>query len=354
MTEESNKISKKAGLSPGTLVHVGRKKAEKVKITRITYNATEYSENTCTSLENCFQISNPDLVHWINIDGLHDTETIAQAGKAFSLHPLLLEDVLNTKHRPKIEEFDSYIFIALKMLGINKETSTVYTEHFSFVLGKNWLLSFQEKESKLFKSLSLRLKENKGLGRQRKADYLLYRLMDTLVDDYFFITEYISDEIDKLEEEILSNPDNESRNKIQNLKKQLLKIRKASGPLREVISRLQKDSEEMVAESTSRYLIDLYEHVIHINETVEAQRDSLAGIMDLYLSGISNKMNQVMQVLTIIATIFIPLTFIAGVYGMNFVNMPELHWKYGYFEVLGLMFVIFIFMLLYFRKKRWL
>ena len=354
MNENIKSISKKAGLPPGALVHIGKRKTSKIKLTVIDYDEDNFLESHCKSVEECFLFRDKKSVSWINIDGLHDIDAIASIGNHFGLHPLLLEDVLNTGHRPKIEEFDDCIFLTLKMFGVSKDAKSVISEQVSFVLGKGWVISFQEQEGDVFDTLRERIKEKKGNIRLRESDYLLYRLIDTVVDNYFFVTEHFTDVIDDLEERVLTKQDQESLHDIQRLKKQLTNLRKSITPLREAISSLQKDSGILINEGTVRYLRDVYEHIIQLNDTIESQRDTVASIMDLYLSGVSNRMNQVMQVLTIIATIFIPLTFIAGIYGMNFDNMPELHWEYGYFAIWGIMLIVIVLMILFFRRKRWL
>jgi len=352
----SNKISTKAGLPPGTIVHIGTRKIDKVKVSIIDYDATNLFETVCKSTMECVPFKEADTVSWINVDGLHDTEIIASIGKLFDLHHLLLEEVLNTQHRPKVEEFDNYLFLTLKNLAISKDSMSIESEQISFVLGSGWVISFheQEEQGNVFSALRHHLSESKGNIRKKGADYLLYRLVDMVVDNYFVITEYISDVIEDLEEKVIQTPDNDSLQELQHIKKQLMKLRKAVIPLREAIATLEKDSASLFEESTLRYLRDVYEHIIHVDEIIEAQRDMLASIMDLYLSGVSYKMNQVMKVLTIIATIFIPLTFIAGIYGMNFDNMPELHWKFGYFGVWGIMIIVLIIMVVYLKRKRWI
>lgn len=354
MNEPIRSASKKAGLPPGTLLHVGRRKSESIRVTVIDYNASEFLQKECDSIEECFPFRDTETVSWINVDGLHNTQKIASIGKHFNLHPLLIEDVLNTHHRPKTEVFDDYVFMTLKMLGIGKSRNLIVSEQVSFVLGKNWVLSFQEQKGDVFDAIRQRLRENKASIRQKGADYLLYRLVDTVVDNYFFITEHISEAAEKLEEKVLQMPNEESLNEIQQQKKQLIRFRRASKPLREAVAILQRDPNELIEESTMPYLRDVYEHIIQVSDVIDTQRDMLSGIMDLYLSGVSNRMNQVMQVLTIMATIFIPLTFIAGIYGMNFDNMPELHWKYGYLIIWLIMIAVIIFMIFYFRKKKWL
>lgn len=350
----SDTISKKSGLPPGAIVHIGRHITDKVTVSIVDYDAANLSETVCKSTEECFPFKETDTVSWINVDGLHDTEIIASIGNHFELHPLLLEDVLNTQHRPKVEEFDNYLFLTLKTLAISKDGMSVISEQISFVLGKGWVISFQEQEGDIFNTLLQHLREFKDPIRKKGADYLLYRLIDTVVDYYFFVTEHISEVTENLEEQVLHTPDNKSLQEIQHLKKQLINLRKAVIPLREAVATLEKDTTFLIEEGTTRYLKDVYEHIIHVNESIDVLRDTLTSIMDLYLSGVSNKMNQVMKVLTIIATIFIPLTFIAGIYGMNFDYMPELHWKYGYFGVWGIMIIVLIIMVIYFKRKRWL
>ncbi|AOW21830.1 magnesium/cobalt transporter CorA [Urechidicola croceus] len=354
MSENGRKTSRKSGLPPGALIHVGSKKVDHVKVSVIDYNEDIYSEKICEQPSDCFEFKDSETVSWINIDGLHDTEVIAKIGNHFDLHSLTIEDVLNTNHRPKIEEFQNHIFITLKMLGISKNKTGIVHEQVSFILGKNWIISFQEQEGDIFDSIRMRLKERKGIIRDKGADYLFYRLIDTVVDNYFYVTDYISDVSEKLEEKILISPTQESLREIQKLKKQLINLRKITNPLREVVSTIEKDANDLIEESTGPYFRDVYEHIIQINDTIETQRDMASSIMDLYLTGVSNKMNEVMKLLTIIATIFIPLTFIAGIYGMNFEHMPELHWKYGYHIAWGIMILITLIMVIYFKKKKWL
>lgn len=354
MNESAKFISHKAGLQPGALIHVGSKKTERVRISVINYSATNYSAFEHAGPEEFNPSFEEGKVSWINIDGLHDTQPIASLGKSLNLHPLMLEDVLNTRHRPKLEEFDDYLFLSLKMLGLSENGNRIVQEQVSLVLGKNWVISFQEVEGDLFDTIRERIRENKGNLRKMGADYLFYRLIDTIVDNYFIVTEKMSDATEKLEEYVLKTPDNNSLAEIQRLKKQLMNLKRTISPLREAISLMQKDQIQLIRKPTRRYLVDVYEHIIQINDSIEMHRDMVISIMDLYHSGVSNRMNQVMQVLTIIATIFIPLTFIAGIYGMNFDYMPELHWKYGYFGVWGFMLVVFVGMIFYFKRKKWL
>ncbi len=353
MSRKKQTVKKKLGLPPGSLVHLGDRKAENAKISILEYN-----------LEECTETHHPDIISgiknrdqqknlWINVDGLHNTDIVASAGTEFNLHPLLLEDVLNTEHRPKVEEFDDCIFISLKMIGIGTNNDIV-TEQLSMVLGSNWLLSFQEQEGDVFEQIRERLRENKGLLRQKGTDYLLYRLLDTVVDNYYYVMEHISDRAELLEDGVLQNANKKILPQIQELKRELMDLKRAINPMREIVTTLQKEENELINESTQRYLRDVYEHIIQINDMLEANRELAGNIMDLYLSNINNRMNEVMKVLTIISTIFIPLSFMVGLYGMNFDNMPELHWRYGYFGVWGVALLTVAGMLYYFKKKRWL
>jgi len=354
MARNVNSSSKKAGLPPGSLVHVGALKSDETITSLIDYNAETFTEKECETIEECFECKSTSNVSWINIDGLHDTNIIEKLGKHFQMHPLLIEDILNTTRRPKVEEFDNCVLVTIKMLGISEDGKSIISEQVSFVLGDKWLVSFQEVPGDIFDNLRQRIRESKGLIRQHGVDYLLYRLVDTVVDNYFIVAEHFNEVTEALEERVLKSPDQESSQSIQEVKKALRSFRKAVSPLREAIISLQKEHSDFIHAATIRYLRDVYEHVIHVNESIEAQREILASVLDLYHSGISNKMNQVIQVLTIISTIFIPLTFIAGIYGMNFDDMPELHWEHGYLAVWIVMIVLIVLMVIYFRRKKWL
>ena len=355
MSDQTTKISEKAGLPPGTLIYIGDKKDVEVSISVIDFNATEFNEIECKTTEGCFPFKDKkETISWIRVIGLHDTSIIGAIGNHYELHPLLQEEILNTRHRPKFEDFENYLFFTMKKLRIKRTKFILATEQISLVLSPNWLISFEESKSEIFSPLIKRMKENKERFHKRGLDYIFYRLIDITVDHYFTISERMSNATEKLEQNVLENPEQAVLLKIQGFKKMLLAFRKAVAPLREAIALLQKENTELIDNKNHRYFQDVYEHTIQIREFIEAQRDILSGLMDLYLSGVSNKMNQVMQVLTIMATIFIPLTFIAGIYGMNFDHMPELHWKYGYQLVWILMIAIFVGMVIYFRRKKWL
>lgn len=352
--QQNSSYTHKVGLPPGTLIHLGKRMDGQEKLTVIDYNDSNFEAQVCAEAKETFDYKDKDSVSWINLDGLHNTEVIADLGRHFGLHPLLQEDILNTKHRPKAEEVDGNYFLTLKMFGIDGDQRRVVSEQVSFVLGKGWLLSFQEQEGDIFGSIRSRLEEGIGLIRKRKTDYLLYRLLDTVVDNYFFVTDHFGTLIESLEDVVYLKPDKDKLLEIQRIKKDLLVFKKAVTPLREAIGVLIKDSNDLFHPDTLRFLQDVYDHIMHVLDSIETQREAISAVMDLYLNGVSNQMNQVMQVLTIIATIFIPLTFVAGIYGMNFDNMPELHWEYGYHAVWVVMAVLMIVMLVFFKRKRWL
>ena len=345
---------KKPGLPPGTLVYTGQRKLESARITVIDYDQQEFQEKQIGTIEECFEYKTKSTATWINIDGLHDVEIIEKIGTHYDIHPLVLEDILHTGQRPKFEESDKYIFVVLMMLRFDDETQTVQSEQVSFVLGENFLISFQENVGDVFEQIRDRLRNAKGRIRKMGPDYLMYALLDAIVDGYFSILEKLGDKIEVLEEELVVKPTEKTLRQIHFLKREMIFLRKSVWPLRELISSLERSESKLIAESTQAYFRDVYDHTIQVIDTVESFRDMVAGMLDLYLSSLSNRMNEVMKVLTIIATIFIPLTFIAGVYGMNFEYMPELKWKLGYYAVWLIMTIITLGMIYYFKKKKWL
>ncbi|MBC8382843.1 MAG: magnesium/cobalt transporter CorA [Candidatus Cloacimonetes bacterium] len=346
------KISKR-GMPPGTLIHVGKKKMEKVHISVIDYDEKNLIEKDGISIEECKSFADSPSITWINVDGLHDPEVIEKIGTTFDIHPLLLEDIMNTEQRPKVEDYGKYMYFVLKMVYID-DRKRICVEQVSIILGDTYVISFQERTGDVFESIRQRLKNKKGRIRTLKADYLAYSLIDSIIDHYFFILENISEVIEKLEGEVVEEPSKKTLQDIHMLKRNMLYLRKSVWPLREVISYLQRSESELIEDNTGFYLRDVYDHTIQVIDTLESFRDMVSGMLDIYLSSISQKLNEVMKVLTIIATIFIPLTFIAGVYGMNFAYMPELQWKWGYFAVLGVMLIVFVGMIIYFKRKKWL
>jgi magnesium transporter len=348
------KRSSKAGLPPGTLVHVGEKKAESVRITFIDYDEQSFQEKQVTKIEECLKLKDTPTVSWINIDGIHDIELIEKLGRGFELHPLLLEDILSTGQRPKFEDYEKYIFIVLKMLSYNDVSQSVEAEQVSLVLGPNYVLSFQERIGDVFENIRDRIRNAKGRVRKMEADYLAYSLIDAIVDHYFVILEKLGERIESLEEEVVSDPTEKTIQQIHSLKREMISLRKSVWPLRELIGGLQKSESPLIKETTDIYLRDVYDHTIQIIDTIESSRDMVSGMLDIYLSSLSNKMNAVMKVLTIIATLFIPLTFVAGIYGMNFKYMPELEWRWAYPILWLVMIAVAVIMLFYFRRKKWL
>jgi magnesium transporter len=344
---------KKAGSPPGTLVHIGEKKAETVRITYIDYDEQSFQEKQVKNIEECFPFKDTPTVTWINIDGIHDVDIIEKIGKHYNLHPLILEDILHTTQRPKFEDYDSHLFIVLRMLMSAGEKQLVQSEQVSIVVGHKFVLSFQESVGDVFEPIRDRLRNSKGRIRKMNSDYLAYALLDAVVDGYFSVLETVGDTIESIEERLAKEPTEAILRQIHSLKREMIFLRKSIWPLRELISNLQRSESGLIAESTGVFLRDVYDHTIQVIDTVESFRDIVSGMLDLYLSSISNKMNAVMKVLTIIATIFIPLTFVAGIYGMNFKDMPELEWRWGYPVVLLVMIVIAAGMIKYFRKKKW-
>jgi magnesium transporter len=348
------RAKQKVGLVPGTLVHVGERKIEKVRIRIIDYDETQLEEKEVEKVEECFPFKDKPTITWINIDGLHDLEVIEKIGKQFGLHPLVLEDIVNTGQRPKLEDFENHIFVVLKMLYYDQEKGELEAEQISLIFGQNFVISFQERVGDIFEPLRERIRKGKGRVRKAGSDYLAYALMDSIVDNYFVILEQLGEKIEDAEQELAVNPTVETLQTIRTFKKEMIFLRKSIWPLREVVNSLERGESSLIDESTLIYLRDVYDHTIQIIDTVESYRDMLSGMLDVYLSSISNRMNEVMKVLTIFAAIFIPLTFVAGVYGMNFSFMPELGWRWGYFAALLVMAIVAVILIVYFKRKRWL
>lgn len=345
---------KTVGLPPGTLVYTGDKRIDEVRITIMDYDETSIQEKEIKTLQESLPFRDKSTVTWINIDGLHQVELIEEAGEYFKLHPLVLEDIVNTDQRPRIEDFEDYIFVVVKMLDYDERKGEITSEQFSLILKENLVISFQEKPGDVLAQLRERIRNGKGRIRKVGADYLAYALLDGIVDNYFVVLEKLGGQIEDVEEELLSRPSSETLQTIHILRREIAFFRKSVWPLRELVGHLGRVESPLIHESTDTYLRDAYDHVIQVIDTLETFRDMLSGMLEVYLSTISNRMNEVMKVLTIIATIFIPLGFIAGVYGMNFEFMPELRWYWGYPMVLGAMAGVAIGMLAYFFRKKWL
>ncbi len=348
------KRSRKAGLPPGTPVYIGEHKSVPTRLMLLHYNEERAIEQEIRTIEESNAWRDTPGVSWINVVGLPEAEQLAQFGKAFGLHPLVLEDILNTDQRPKLEDYGEYLYIVLRRLGHSTSSDEISIEQISLILGHNLVVSFLESDSGVFNVVKERIVSNRGRIRKFGADHLAYALMDTVVDNYFAVFEKLGERIETLQDGLVSRPTSASLQALHSLKRELLFLRKSVWPLREVVSGLQRCDSPLVQKETGLYLRDMYDHTIQVIDTVETYRDMLSGMMDIYLSSLSIRLNEVMKVLTIIATIFMPLSFIVGIYGMNFHYMPELGWHWGYPTVLLVMAIIAGGMVGYFRRKKWI
>jgi magnesium transporter len=346
------KRSKKTGLSPGTLVHIGENRTETVEITLFNYAGAQCDERTVTN-PNDLQPPADETVTWINVGGVHKIDVLEAFGKQFGLHPLLLEDIANTDQRPKLDDYETYVFLVVKMLAVT-ERGGILVEQVSFVLGRNYVLSFQENGTDVFRPVRDRLRAGKGRLRHNGSDYLLYALVDAVVDQYFAVLESLGEKIETLQERVMADPKPDTLRDIHALKRQLLFVRRAVWPLREVTNSLSRSDCPYLHEPTKVFFRDVYDHVVQIVDTIETFREMLSASLDIYLSSVSYRLNAVMRVLTVITTIFMPLSFIASIYGMNFEHMPELKWEWGYPVVLGAMGLVAAGMLIGFRRRKWL
>ena len=353
MSKLNSKASSQIGKPPGSLIFVGKKKIEKSRISVLSYNEKTFEEKELKNIEECFKLKNPSGVTWINIDGLHETDIIEKIGKHYGIHPLALEDILNTNQRPKVEIFEDHIFIIMKMITFDEKNCKVLSEQVSIILGKNFVISFQERPGDIFDPLRERIRKGKGRIRKMSPDYLAYAILDMVTDYYFMILEKIGEKIEEFEEDLISNPKPDALKNIYEIKKQVLFLRKSIWPMREAVNKLEGSQSSLIKKTTIPYLRGLYDHIIQVIDTIEINRELLAGMLELYLSSVSNKMNEVMKVLTMIATIFIPLTFITGIYGTNFEYLPELKWHFGYFGMWAFMLATVGLMFFYFRRKKW-
>jgi magnesium transporter len=353
MRKITHRRGRKSGLLEGTLVHIGEKKTDKVQIHGFCYDEAGLIEKDIATPEDIWPLKE-DSVVWIDIDGLHKTEIIESFGKAFALHPLLLEDIVNTQQRPKMDEYDNCLYFVFRMLRYDEKAHVVKDEQISIVLGKNFILSFQEGPGDVFDPVRDRLRHNRGRVRKSGADYLAYALMDAVVDNYFVVLEKFGDEIERVDDELLRNSQPRTLHVLHHLKQELIFLRRVTWPLREVLGSLTREEYNLVSSTLAPYFRDVYDHTVQVIDIIESGRDVLSGMLDVYISNVSNKMNAIMKVLTIISTIFMPLTFIVGIYGMNFKHMPELEIKWAYPAVLLAMAALGVGMGFYFRHKKWL
>lgn len=350
----NHKRSIKAGMSPGTPVFIGEKRLDKVRIDVLDYSEKAVEQRQDVATDSLLPLPSPEGVTWISVKGVHDAAPITALGKTFGIHLLTLEDIVNTAQRPKIEEYADYVFIALKTMSYNDAEKALEIEHISLIFGENFVISFQEGEGDVFGKIRERILVAKSRVRSMHADYLAYALMDAVVDQYFLVVERIGERIEEIDERLLVAPRSTDIAEIHRIKRDILHLRRAVWPLREEVGALSKTVSALVGAETKVFLRDLYDHTIQVMDIVETSRDVLGGMHDTYLTTISNKMNETMKILTMISTFFIPLTFIVGVYGMNFDNMPELRWHWGYLMIWGVMATVVWAMIWFFRSKKWL
>ncbi len=351
---------KKLGMPPGSLVYMGDSKESHVSISLIEYNESSFQEKAIENISDLKSVKENENVSWINVCGLNDIKALEEIGSIFEIHPLTLEDILNVYHHPKMDEYENYLFLILKMVSYDNSAGLLDIEHVCIVLGKNYFITFQEKEGDVFDLIRERIKNNKGKVRKLKADYLMYRLIDSIVDNYLVVLECYNERIEDIEDELMLIHDDIDLELIHDIRKEITKLRRIISPLSEIIHLLQKEKILFIQKGTIVFLRDLYDHTKLAVETTENFRELLGGLLQIYLSATSHRMNNIVKLLTIVSTIFIPLTFIVGVYGMNFSpatsiwNMPELNWKYGYPLIMLFMLLIALGLVLFFKKKKWL
>ncbi len=342
------------GLAPGQLVFVGEKKTDEVQVRLMDYGPETLLEEDLEELEGGEAALHTSTVSWINVNGLHDIERIRRLGTIFGLHPLLLEDILNTGQRPKLDETDAGVFVVLKMLRYDAQAEEVISEQLSLVIGPTWLLTFQERPGDVFEPVRKRIRKVQGRLRVTGVDYLAYALLDTVVDNYIHIIETLGSRVEDLDVAVTTEPDPSILTQIQDLRREMSFMRKSMRPAREAILHLSKLDTDLIKAETGPFLKDLLDNTTQATEAIDTYREMLSDVLNIYNSSLSNRMNDIMKVLTIFAAIFIPLTFIAGIYGTNFEYVPELHYRYGYFIFWGVMVVVAIGMLVYFRRRKWL
>ncbi len=352
LTKKISRQKELVGKAPGSLIYTGEVVDVPVEISVIRYSEEHYDSFILENVSDAHVEKSNENISWINVDGIHDVDVIKTIGKDFKLHSLLLEDILNIEQRPKVEIYGDNMVIFFKMMYLHDGILDI--EPISLILGPNYLISFQEKKGDIFDNVRGRIKNTNGRIRKRDADYLLFALMDAVVDNYFVVMEDIAEKLELLEDKLFEDTDNKLLYELQQHRKQIVNMRRSVYPLREVVNKLNRAEFGIISVDTERFFRDLYDHTIQIIETIETFKETVSSLKDVYMTGVSNRMNEIMKVLTLIATIFIPITFVAGVYGMNFDNMPELSWEYGYASAWGLMLLMGGAMLVYFKKKKWL
>ena len=347
------RIFSKTGAAPGTLAHIGELKEAKTGITLVNYSSDRLDEQQYDTIEEALASIDSSMTTWLNIDGVHETEIIEKIGRHFNINALTLEDIVHTGQRPKLEQYEDYLYLVLNMLHLDQDGDEIRSEQVSLVLKKNLLISLQEAHGDVFKPVRERIRKGNGQIRTKKSDYLTYALIDAVVDHYFVILEAIGGAIEALEEELLQDSTLKTMHDIHAMRGELLYLRKQVWPLREVISRVTREELPLIHPKTGLFFRDVYDHIIQIIDTIETYRDLLSGLRELHFSILSTRTNEVMKVLTMIATIFIPITFIAGIYGMNFEVMPELSWRWGYAAVWGVIITMVLLLIVFFKRKKW-
>ena len=348
-----SRFQQKRDKAPGTITYMGSRGDQKTVVNILEYNEDEFDVHAPGEMEEIVAHKGPPKISWIDIIGLSDEDFIERVGIRFGLNGLVMEDTVNTLQRPKIDEYENYIFAVFKMLYINEEGKLI-DEHVALVLLEHCVLVFQELEDDVFAGVRERIRKKSGRIRSRDADYLFFALLDAIVDNYFAVLEYLNDKIEVLEEKVYNDPSPDVAHQIQDVKKEVLRVRRWVFPVKELVSHLIDTENPLITKDTKVFLRDVLDHAMEVNESLQIYREMSMSLMEMYMSNMSNKMNEVMKVLTIMASIFIPLTFIAGIYGMNFDHMPELHWQYSYYVVWGVMILLFIGMMVYFRRKHWI
>jgi magnesium transporter len=353
-TESLSSVAQKSGLVAGTLVHVGAVHEHPHSITMVNYNQDNLERRVIESISELLPYKITDSITWVIVDGLADVAIIEAIGQYFDIHPLVLEDVLNTHQRTKFEEYSDYLYFVIKAVSLNKHSFNIEYEQISILVLNNFVFTFMEKPDELFDPILNRLNNEDSQLRNTGSDYLAYMIMDTVVDDYFSLHDKFDEVIEKIEDELLASPSINTLKAIQQVRRELIFLRKTVAPLREVLAAIRRSESSLFNERTKRYFADIYDHSIRIIESLESYRELIAGMLDIYLSSVSNKMNETMKFLTVFASIFIPLTFIAGVYGMNFEYMPELKWRWSYPVLWGVFIGTAVSLLIYFKNKKWL
>jgi magnesium transporter len=344
----------KKGMDPGSVLYTGKQKIQEISIENYVYSQDNCEFEIINSADDIKFQNQDNKTQLLLITGLHDISIVEKVGNAFGIHNLALEDILNTQQRPKAEFYDDNVLIVLKNLNFKSSGAEIEQEHISIVLGKNYVVCFAEKDNNIFYPVTEKLKKHGTRIRSLGSDYLAYSLMDVIIDNYFILLEKLDEHLDFYETKIINGEDKNILNRIYKFKREVFVLNNSVWPLRELISHLERSETQILKKKNLLYFRDLYDHTIQVIERAGVLRDLLTALLELHLSRTGNRTNDVMKVLTIISTIFIPLTFIAGLYGMNFHYMPELQIKWAYFAVLGIMMIIVIGMLLWFRKKKWI